>query len=190
MQIRRDALLTPEDAVLLLIQANGNRIDGRTSLQKLTYFTQLLIPLSRKLRFRPHFYGPYSAELAGLLDALVGIRLLGTEALRTFRERILYSYSLTQEAKSFVQPLLKQTEAKKIAQILETCKKETRLNPDVLSFAAKADYILRQKRKNYTSSQVIAEGKKLGWALSDKQVKDGVKVLLALGLAKKRKRIP
>ena len=181
--------MNPEDAVLLLIHANRGRVDGRTTIQKLAYFTQLLVPLSRKLQFRPHFYGPYSAELAGLLNSLVGIRFLGIEAVRTIRQRVMYSYSLTPDGEDFVHKFAQQEQAGKIVEVLETCQNETGLNPDVLSFAAKADYILRQKRKSYTSPQVIAEGKKLGWNLTDQQVRDGVKLLQALKLAKKRKRI-
>ncbi|TSA42730.1 hypothetical protein D4R54_02140, partial [archaeon] len=86
--------MNPEDAVLLLVQANGGRVDGRTTIQKLTYFTQLLVPLSREFKFRPHFYGPYSAELAGSLDSLVAIRFMEIEAMRTGYGRLMYSYSL------------------------------------------------------------------------------------------------
>lgn len=179
--------MNPEDALLLLVHANGGRVDGRTAIQKLTYFTQLLVPLSREFKFSPHFYGPYSAELAGSLDSLVAIRFLETEAMRTGYQRVMYSYSLSADGEDFVRKLMQQEQASEIAKVLETCRKETGLNADVLSFAAKADYILRRKKKGYTRAQVIAEAKKLGWNLTDQQVRNGVKLLLALRLAKERK---
>jgi uncharacterized protein YwgA len=180
-------MLDPADIVLLLLCANDGRIDGRTAIQKLVYFTQLLLPSPQKLNFRPHFYGPYSSDLAALLDSLVGLRFLRTDIVRTSRQRVMYSYFLTDDGNAVASRLKRRVDAKKISVILDTCKSLTGLRPDVLSFAAKADYILRQRKQGYTKSQVAAEGKKFGWRLTPESVSSGAKVLLALKLAKQKK---
>jgi len=101
----------------------------------------------------------------------------------------MYSYSLTKDGQSIVQELLKQKGADKLLKVVSTCRSVTNLNPDVLSYAAKAHHILSRKKRAYSASAVIAEGKKFGWRLNDTQVKHGVRVLLDLGLATRRKRI-
>jgi len=180
-------LLDPVDAVLLLVHTNGDRIDGRTVIQKLVYFTQLLVPLSRKFHFVPHFYGPYSSELAALLDSLVGLRFLRAEVTRTPRHRDMYSYRLTEDGLAVTSRLQDSGDAKKVLSVIEKCRSLTALNPDVLSYAAKANHILSQRRRAYTDAQVVAEGKKFGWHMTPDQVKRGVDVLLDLGLAKRKK---
>lgn len=168
--------------------ANNGGINGRTTIQKLTYFTQLQVPFSEKIPFRPHYYGPYSAELDHLLYQLVGLRFLNSEAVSTSRNRIMYSYSLTKDGRSIVQELLQKKKADKLLSVVSTCRSVTNLNPDALSYAAKAHYILSQKKRSYSTSEVKTEGKKFGWRLNDTEVKQGVRVLLDLGLATKRKR--
>ena len=176
--------------MLLLFCFNNGRIDGRTVVQKLMYFAQLLVPMSKKLHFGPHYYGPYSAELAAMLDNLVALRFLRTEIRRTAREREMYSYFLTDDGRAIASKIAdKKKDSKRIRAVVEKCKSLSGLNPDTLSFAAKANHILSQKKQTYTRSQVIAEGKSFGWRLTPGQVNSGVNVLLDLGLAKRKKSV-
>ena len=180
-------MLDPNDAVLMLINANQGQIDGRTTIQKLMYFAQLLAPFSRKLEFRPHYYGPYSAELDQLLYSLVSLRFVRSESVLTSRQRMMYSYSLAEDGRAVATRLMRRKGSEKILEVLRTCKSVTGLNPDVLSYAAKAHHILSQRKTGYTESEAIAQGRKFGWRLTEAQVRSGVKVLLDLGLAARRK---
>jgi HD superfamily phosphohydrolase len=62
--------MSPYDFVHLTCHALGGEIKGRTKLQKTDYFLGVLTDSLPELGYRPHFYGPYSAEVAGAVGKL------------------------------------------------------------------------------------------------------------------------
>ena len=63
------------DIILLVIKdEKGDKLRGRTLLQKKIYFLSVL--MERDLGFTAHYFGPYSSYVAGHLDSLVNYGLL------------------------------------------------------------------------------------------------------------------
>ncbi len=58
------------DFVHLTLAAMGGEIQGRTKLQKTVYFLGVITDSLDGLGYRPHFYGPYSFEVADAIDQL------------------------------------------------------------------------------------------------------------------------
>lgn len=65
-----------------LIRLNGGRLVGKTRLQKSAYFLESL-GLGFDLYFEYHHYGPYSEDLAALVDYDRALGLLDTQFNRT-----------------------------------------------------------------------------------------------------------
>jgi len=64
------------DFVHLVLYAADGKIEGSTKLQKIVYFAGVLTKREGGLGYRPHFYGPYSAEVAGAVDKLRALGFL------------------------------------------------------------------------------------------------------------------
>ena len=58
--------LTVRETVLLVIDAAGRTLEGRTAVQKLCYFAGLA--LDEDLGHSAHYYGPYSREVEVALE--------------------------------------------------------------------------------------------------------------------------
>lgn len=74
--------LNAEDFILLLLNANGKKeIKGKLCLQKEIFLiVQEIYPdLDNELDFEPYHYGPYSFNLANLLDYLNSNSLINIE---------------------------------------------------------------------------------------------------------------
>src|SRR2546425_12404850 len=80
------------ELILSVLGSSSDPIDGRTVIQKISYFSSLKIGLD--MGYRPHFYGPYSPVLASLLENLVALGFVEEKARLTFHGRTMYSYSL------------------------------------------------------------------------------------------------
>src|ERR1039457_7278255 len=61
------------DFVHMAMLALGEAIRGKTKLQKTMYFVGLLAGRSAELGYRPHYYGPYSAEVADAVKRLKAV---------------------------------------------------------------------------------------------------------------------
>lgn len=171
-----------EEFLLLLISAAVN-IHGRTAVQKLGYFASVVLGLD--LGYVAHYYGPYSSLLANYLQNFVGSDYLDESGRQTAFDRVVYSYSMTDDGNAIAMQLQNEhaKEFTTIKQIVEKCREIADGNTNVLSWAAKVHYILSEERKTITSDQAISLAETFGWKLSEKEVKAGVKLLTALGLA-------
>jgi L-lactate permease len=58
-----DMTISPFEAAMMVIDAAEGKITGRTTIQKIIYFGT--IKNTVKTTYRPHYYGPYSADVAG-----------------------------------------------------------------------------------------------------------------------------
>jgi uncharacterized protein len=68
--------MTTYDFVHLVLHAAGGRIHGRTRLQVVVYFVGALADKLPGLRYRPHYYAPYSSDVSGAVQELHGLRFL------------------------------------------------------------------------------------------------------------------
>jgi len=98
--------MTTYDFVHIVIHAAGDRIEGRTKLQKVVYFAGVLTGELQKLGYRPHYYGPYSSAVADAVQELRGLKFLEQHAQsegatdESGFEMTRYDYALTPEGKA------------------------------------------------------------------------------------------
>ncbi|MGP8070197.1 MAG: hypothetical protein ACLP5V_09930 [Candidatus Bathyarchaeia archaeon] len=171
-----------EEFLPLLISAAVS-IQGRTAVQKLGYFASIVLGLD--LGYTAHYYGPYSPLLASYLQNFVGSDYIEESGRQTALDRVVYSYSMTDDGSALAKQLQNQ-HAKEFAiikQIVEKCQEIAGGNTNVLSWAAKVHYILSAEKTSITSDQAVSIAKTFGWKLSEEEVKSGVKLLTALSLA-------
>ena len=84
---------------MLLVSIFGahtnNTIEGRTRIQKLTCILKYRDHVALDFKFKSHFYGPFSDELAESVDRLVGMRVLEERVVRVGYDTYRYDYELT-----------------------------------------------------------------------------------------------
>jgi uncharacterized protein YwgA len=183
--------MDPKDAALIAIARSG-QIAGRTLLQKKLYFAAVLA--EQELGFRPHYYGPYSPEVADAVDSLVANRFL-TETTETFpREESIFgewrrhSYELTPDGDRLLQAVRQTDEAEKLREALDKVNAQP-IGEDfnLLSIAAKVHILLR-KKSPATASEIRRMALEYRWQLSEEQIQDVAKYLVDLGLVTQGKR--
>src|SRR3989339_1502798 len=97
------------DFVHLGIYALGGEIKGKTKLQKSMYFLGVMTGLLDELGYRPHFYGPYSSEVAGAVDHLKTLGFICQNVMTSGHldsrgfERARYDYQLNCEGEMIAQ---------------------------------------------------------------------------------------
>jgi len=181
--------IDPTEAAMMVIDAAGGGITGRTVIQKIIYFGT--VKKAVKAKYRPHYYGPYSADVSGALQTITSCHFVdeamdtndNKKANETFEWK-RYSYKLNEEGRK-VTEFLKQTSQKdydEIKKIVEICKNTANLDPNVLSWAAKVHYIIVQENRQMTYDEIIGIAESLNWKLHPPQIASGVNLLKELSL--------
>jgi uncharacterized protein len=183
----RLARMDASDLVLLILGASKAPVRGRTVIQKTGYFTHVSAPEAKSIGFKPHFFGPYSPEIAAALGDLVGMGYVHEDADTTARGNAVYTYALTKDGRSLAQNVKKShlSAFEAIKKIEQTCRDDAQLNPNILSWAAKTYFLLREKRTPLSTAEAVEMGKDFNWELSEEDLGRGVQLLLKLGLVKK-----
>ncbi len=170
----------------MILSANDNAIDGRTTLQKLVYLCSIKVQIDSTEDFKPRYYGPFSYSLSESLERLVGLKFLKEEPRITSRDHISYLYSLTDDAIG-IMGKIKSLYAKQyqlVSKIVHDAKTYCNLNPYALSYAAKVHYIAMQTRRPISLKDATQQAKSFDWRLDESQASSGIKLLLALQFAK------
>lgn len=183
--------MTTYDFVHLVLHASGGTIQGRTKLQKVVYFVGTLTGVVDDLGYRPHYYGPYSGEVAGAVNELRGLGFLeqrvssaGATDPRGF-EVTRYDYELTAAGKQIAQEKVKKQQAmwQKVQTAVEKLNKARASDYVKLSIAAKAYYILRERNGKATPEELQKLTAVFGWKVSSQEILEAGKLLEALDLA-------
>jgi uncharacterized protein YwgA len=171
--------------MILLIDAAGGSVEGRTTLQKWLYFASVKTGLN--LGFIPHFYGPFSDSVSRTIYDLIASDFLVESGRVTRYDRVIYTYTLTEDGKNIAKDLKRSNEAlyRKLKEVVDTCNNVVGNNISILSWAAKTYYLLHRQSKKITYAEIRKTARSLGWQLSDTEIDSGVKLLSALRLAKK-----
>jgi len=174
------------ELIVAILSVEPDGIDGRTAIQKLGYFTSVKLKIDAG--YGADFYGPFSPLVAAHLENLVGFDFVVEKGRRTVRDRTMYSYFLTDDGQQLAKKLTEQysREYSTIKNIVKKCGKMVHYNFNVLSWAAKVHFILRQSKKAMTHDEAIKAGQLFGWKLDKNEVESAVKLLLALGLIKNK----
>src|SRR5487761_771666 len=151
--------------LLSLIKACGEKVHGRTLLQKQSYFVSLLSGIPIDLGYQAHYYGPYSATVDGTLTQLKNLGFV-EEASTGFGmvsggfEMRRYDYRLTKDGKKVVAPFLNSPDHKGIEAAVRKIQEAGEPDYMELSIAAKAFYILRNQGKMMSTAELLKEAKK------------------------------
>jgi uncharacterized protein YwgA len=179
--------MTAFEFVLLLVGAlPERRIEGRTKLQKVGYFFGLQLGIGRSLAYRPHFYGPYSAEVAEAASMLVALGFLTESVLpgavdeKGF-ERKKYVYALTEEGEKAVVILSKRVDPgfiNKLENAVQTLQSVIKTDHMPLSCAAKVFW--HTKGQDIPETDIQKKAGTTGWELDESQISGAVGFLQEL----------
>lgn len=175
------------DAIGLTLAANNKEIVGRTTLQKLIYFETVAIPKEIKLDepYIAYFYGPFNRDVANSLEQMVFYDIL--DERRTRIDRGSYVYKVTPKGNQMIDRLeskFKQT-FERIKDLVNTCDKYCKLDPNSLSFAAKVHYMFysqKPKIKPMSEDDFVKMGESFDWQISKSNIKNGSELLERLKL--------
>lgn len=170
------------DFVILLVDAFGGNVQGRTLLQKRAFFVTLLGELDVDLGFDAHFYGPYSSAVDNSVTQLKNLRFIEESANSygvdsTGFEMKRYDYKLTSDGQQIAAALRGTAEYRKIRSAVERLSEAGNLNYFELSIAAKAFFLLRKKAKAMSKQEVIREAQKFDWDITPSSLETAVSFL-------------
>jgi len=141
------------------------------------------------IKYRPHYYGPYSAEVAGAIQELIDLDFL-KEEIDTAKTTGFpvpddwkrYRYTLTSDGKKVVEllDLENKEEINKISNLVRTCKETVNLDANMLSYSAKVYYIISSQSKPMTVNEIQKTAGSFGWNLSQNDINDAVDLLKQL----------
>jgi len=177
------------DFVHLVLYAFNGTMRGRTKFQKTVYFVGALTRSLENLGYRPHYYGPYSSEVAAAANELTGLGFLRqTSALaggvdpQGF-EVARYDYDLTTEGRKIAREKAARFD-KEWSQIDDAVRR-LKLVPDRdyirLSIAAKMYYLLG-KKKPASTDELVKMMPTFGWSVTAEQMREAGEFLVSLGL--------
>ena len=184
------------DAIIVTLGALSDKIVGRTAIQKLIYFEMVFGLVDAN--YRPHYYGPYSSEVAGTIQELAALGFVEerietreTTGYTVSDEWKRYCYELTNDGLGFLEAVKKEDPEiyDRISRIVETCGGRSKLNPQILSWAAKVHYIASHEEKAMEFKDIISNAKEFKWSLTEENIKVAVELLNDLGLIKNHDKI-
>lgn len=178
----------PNELVRVLLQSCDGRLEGRTALQKLSYFVSVETPCD--VSFEPYFYGPFSraiensAEVLELRDEVVEVKT--TIGLARSGWPIEQSvFSLTDQGKKEAEqdsnrfPELEAATSKVIKTVLNHV---PNLSARPLSVAAKVHFILSNQDGPMSAEGIRDVAETMGWKLEDNSIDTAVELLTSLNL--------
>lgn len=177
--------MTTYDFVHLTFLALGGEIRGKTKLQKTVYFFGLATGNQDGLGYRPHFYGPYSDEVADAVERLKTLGFLdqtvsgiGTVDSRGF-EVARHDYRLTEAGKALAEAKCARAggEWPSFRQAAVVMKKLLDQDYMKLSIAAKTWFLLGERKGNARMDDLAALAPRFGWSVTVDQIREAVQLL-------------
>lgn len=175
------------DTIESIIDSSGGSVRGRTAVQKLVYLAKQKIPELDVPEFRPHYYGPYSAEVAMSLSRLVQF-LFVSESRIPGNIAVGYEYRLTRDGNEVLDGVKRdQVQTyRSIRDFVQKCKSLCDLNILALSFASKVHYMTVNSPARAPSTSrdnLRAYAESLGWKMDPGEIDVGIRLLEDLDLA-------
>jgi hypothetical protein len=182
--------MTPYDFVQLTLLALDGEVKGKTKLQKIVYFLGLMTGHEGKLGYRPHYYGPYSAEVDGAIGRLKALGFLdqtisggGAYDAQGF-EVARHDYRLSEAGRRVAKAKAAQVgenwrlfrdARERLAKLLD-------LDYMRLSIAAKLWFMLGERRGSASTADLEALAPRFGWSVSREQLREAAAHLAEVGL--------
>ena len=179
------------DFVALTLMASGGHIQGKTKLQKLVYFVGVLTNSLDELGYRPHFYGPYSDDVAYAITQLKVIGALEQKVSDWGRngsgfEIRRYDFTLNDSGMRYTTVVAQQS-SELWGRIQSAVRAYTELGDKdymSLSIAAKTYFLLGHKHVPATYDECATLASDFGWTVSPDQIRSAVDYLVRLGVVK------
>lgn len=174
------------EIILLVLGEADGAIRGRTRMQKVLYF--LCQRLHKDADYSPHYYGPYSEQVAGAVDSLVARGLVEEKLEPTSTggpfEGKIYEYVLDDRGRELLASI-EELHLEEAARVRKQYRELLSDSPSTqaLAVASKLDIILGESKS--TSTELRAEAKRHGWSLSDHEVEEGIDFLVEKGFARR-----
>jgi uncharacterized protein YwgA len=168
--LRIPASVSLDDLIMLVFHSSKNdRINGRTAIQKLVYFSTSYLGIPTD--FIPHYFGPYSALVDSTLGQLVSMGLVEERAFLTDNGRKMYQYVITSDGLVYAKKLFKKyrTKVKTIKKITEAFENIGGDRINRLACAAKVHYLAKGNRF-LDINTVITEAGSHGWLLNESEI--------------------
>lgn len=178
--------LSPAEFLLVLLRECDGRINGRTLLQKRSYFIQRMVA-HEFVSFNPHFYGPFAPEVDSAIGLLVELGFVKEDQMRFGAdERIRYDYRLTDDGDRLANALVSSRPelAGEIRQAMQRVSGSHHLDYRQLSLAAKIAHIIDSEDRPMTAEDISSCARELGWYVSPEIVNPVAEFLECLGLVR------
>jgi uncharacterized protein YwgA len=180
------------DFVAMTLLASGGHVRGKTKLQKLVYIVGILTRSLEELGYRPHFYGPYSDDVAAAVTHLKtiggieqsvsdwGYNSSGFEIRR-------YDYTFNDSGRQYAQGLARQNSerGKAIQNAVRIYNQAGDRDYMSLSIAAKTFFLLDHKKAPASDAELTGLAARFGWSVTPDQVRNAVDYLVSLGLVQR-----
>lgn len=178
------------DFVHLAMLALGDSIRGKTKLQKTIYFLGLLSGCAEELGYRPHYYGPYSDEVAEAVKRLKAVDFIAQDTTHFGAindagfEIARHDFRLTDDGRAIAEQKAKAEPElwQRIQNAVATFKAAGDLDYMRMSVAAKTFFLLQQEGGKATAEQISEAAKRLGWNPSPSEVAESSGFLQRLGM--------
>lgn len=173
------------EVILVALDGAGGQLAGRTRLQKVMYF--LCERLRVDAEYFPHFYGPYSEQVAGAVDSLIARGLVEEEAEPTptggpFEGRI-YTYSLKEKGRELL-AIAEEREGKGVKRVREHLAELLSEGPSTQALAVASKlHILLPESGSVSGKELRDKAAELGWDLRTANVPEGIGFLVNKGFA-------
>ncbi len=166
------------------------KVQGKTKLQKTVYFLGLMTDCLDGLGYRPHYYGPYSEDVAEAIDWLRVIGAVdqssagvGTVDRSGFEIRRV-DYRLSEHGKRFVETAVNRYPEVwgRLEKAAGALKKAGDLDYVALSIAAKTYFLLEENNGQATREGLRRIASRFGWDVTPQQIEQAASYLERLGL--------
>ena len=184
--------MKPPDFVHLALYALGGEIQGKTNLQKKIYFLILLMDRVDELGYRPHFYGPYSDDVALAVENLKTVGFVDQNVVSGFAtndfgfERRRYDYRLTDASRGVAEAKARQNPKLwgDLQKAVKRLKQAGELDYMKLSVAAKTFFLLGKRKNRATKQELARLAPRFGWHVTAEEIEQAAQYLERLGLVK------
>lgn len=173
------------DLVLSVVAScPGSRVPGRTILQKIVYFCSVRLKLA--VDYHPHYYGPYSEEVAQAVRSLSALGFLSEARHKTSAGAWGYEYHVTKDGREVLSTLDSAVFRRIHDLVSEITSVKGWDHSPTISCAAKVYLILHKNRRPMTQEAISEEAENLGWKLDTETIGGVVSFLTSLGLVTAR----
>ena len=168
------------DLVVSILRSNGGKIEGRTVIQKISYFANLRLRIDG-IAYRDYFAGPFSTGVARALENLATNLFVRETVRATPIEHC--TYELADDGQDWADTIEGESpgEHGTVRSVVAACEKHGGLEARPLSCAAKAHFMLEAGQGRGTPAEIRELAGDFGWNMTDREIGRGMALLGELG---------